>query len=374
MSGFRAVSATPTAGDLIKGSNSSPFAIAYEQRRMGRRFSKGIHKSVSLCGTGSGTLRVYENDDGESRSTIAAKHNCHSSWACPVCSPKLAVARSKILAPQVSELLNRGYSAHLVTLTLRHDRGDDLASMFDAMGRAWTKLSSGKAWKKWRNPINLNKAEYVKGMDLTWSLRNGWHPHLHIALYLPPEHDQDIEWFVTRWMSCLRAEGFDALRSAQDISSVNRLSTVEEVQSAQTITAYAAMTAQMPTAEAISVALKKSRKDGSFTPFEILAKANNGDRYFVILWRKYVAATKGRRQVTTSRGLRLSPDEELDLGVDDVALLGQKTRQEIEGTHLETELFKAASSCSIQERRCAVALVLLKCRADDWSIIPPPPD
>lgn len=375
---LNACAAGKPCGDLIKGSNSSPFQVAYALRRGGRRFVHDIHRSLSLCGTGTGTLRTYEDEDG-AHASIAAKHNCHSAWACPVCSPKLAAARDKAIAPQVRKLIAEGYTAHLVTLTVRHFRGDELPFILDGLGAAWTKLASGKAWKEWRSIGNLN-TEFLRGVDMMWSVRHGWHPHLHIALYLPPNHPGDVEWFVQRWMKSLRSLGFEAERAAQDISMFTALSTEEAIRTAEKITAYALATAKMPTAEALGMAVKRARHDGSFSPFEILAKAESGDRYFLHLWRQYVAATKGRRQVTTSRGLKLKPDAELALDADNVAVLGDKARQEVEGSPLFGELIEAATIKDRDERRCAVALVLHQLQAEDWRILPvaelhtPPPD
>lgn len=350
---------------LIKGSNPSPFAVAYDLRRCGRHFAKGIHNSVRLCGTGVGTLRTYESDDGP-RATVSARHNCHSAWACPVCSPKIAAARQKILAPQVAKLIGSGYTAHLVTLTIRHNRGHDLDVLFDAMSSAWEKLSSGKAWKDWRNTGGLS-VQYVRGVDLTWSFWNSWHPHLHIALYLPPGHSGDVEWFVTRWIKCLADQGFIALREAQDISKKIDLDTVRQ---AETITAYAGATARMPTAEAIGTAMKKSKTEGSFSPFEMLAKAAAGDAFFEARWKEYVAATKGRRQVTVSRGLKLSDDKDLTLA-DDVATLGPEAKEEIECSGMIPALLSAARCVDLEERRVSVASVLSRLEAKDWRILEP---
>ena len=356
----------------IKGSNSSRFEIAYDLRRTGRRFSKGVHNSVRLCGTGIGTLRTYESDDGP-KATVSARHNCHSAWACPVCSPKLASARQKVLAPQVVRLIERGYTARLVTLTLRHNSGHDLAELFDAMGLAWGSMTSGREWRGWRNIGGL-AAQYVKGLDLTWSLRNGWHTHLHVALYLPPGHSGDVEWFIERWIKCLEAEGFSALREAQD---AGKAITLESVKEAERITAYAGATAAMPTAEAVGMAMKKGRADGSFTPFEILAKAAAGDAFFEKRWKEYVAGTKGRRQVTTSRGLRLSDDKDLSLA-DDVATLGPQSKEEVECEGMIPALLSAARCGDEKERRLSVASVLSRLEAKDWRILPvrvaPPPD
>lgn len=360
----------------IKGSNSSggpsKYEIAYDLRRCGRRFARGIHNSVRLCGTGVGTLRTYESDDGP-RATVSARHNCHSAWACPVCSPKVAAARQRVLAPQVVRLLERGYSAHLVTLTLRHGRGDDLGYLFDGLNVAWKAMTSGRAWKDWRTVDGLS-VEYVRGLDLTWSLRNWWHPHLHAAIYLPPGHDGDLEWFIERWIKCLQDEGFVALREAQD---AGRKITIDSVKEAEKITAYAGATAAMPTAEALGMAMKKNRAEGSFSPFEILARAAAGDAFFEKRWKEYLEATKGRRQVTTSRGLKLNDDKDLTLA-DDVATLGPEAKEEAECSGMIPALLSAARCADPAERRVSVASVLSRLVARDWRMLepkrPPPPD
>lgn len=360
----------------IKGSNSSAqpskYEIAYDLRRCGRRFARGIHNSVRLCGTGLGTLRTYESDDGP-RATVSARHNCHSAWACPVCSPKIASARQRILAPQVVKLLERGYTARLVTLTLRHAQGDDLGYLLDGLGEAWGALTKGRAWQNWRS-IGRLAVEYVRGLDLTWSLRNGWHPHLHIALYLPPGHDGDVDWFIARWIACLRAEGFIALREAQD---AGREITLESAKEAERVTAYAGATAAMPSAEALGMAMKRNRAEGSFGPFEMLARAAAGDAFFEKRWKEYLEATKGRRQVTVSRGLRLSDDKDLALA-DDVATLGPAAKEEVECEGMIPALLSAARCADPAERRVSVASVLSRLIAKDWRMLepkrPPPPD
>lgn len=265
-------------------------------------------------------------------------------------------------------LLERGYTARLVTLTLRHAKGDDLGYLLDGLNEAWGATTKGRAWKDWRN-VGCLASEYVKGLDLTWSLRNGWHPHLHIALYMPPGHDGDVEWFITRWIACLRAEGFIAVREAQD---AGREITLESVKEAERITAYAGATAAMPSAEALGMAMKKGRAEGSFGPFEMLARAAAGDTFFEKRWKEYLEATKGRRQVTTSRGLKLSDDKDLTLA-DDVAVLGPEAKEEAECSGMIPALLSAARCADQDERRVSVASVLSRLDARDWRMLEPKP-
>ena len=163
-----------------------------------------------------------------------------------------------------------------MTLTLRHAKGDDLGCLLDGLGDAWGAMTKGRAWKDWRNVGGL-AAEYVRGLDLTWSLRNGWHPHLHAAIYLPPGHDGDVEWFITRWIACLRAEGFIALREAQDAGREIRLESAKE---AERVTAYAGATASMLSAQALGMALTRNPAEGSLSADEMLARSAAGETCF----------------------------------------------------------------------------------------------
>jgi len=281
-----------------------------------------------------------------------------------------------------------GYTAHLVTLTLSHHRGHNLSYLFDALSAAWSGLASGKAWQKWRSvfcevPAYTNdfgewspgveqlNTEYVKGLDLTWSLKNGWHPHLHIVIYLPPGHSGDVEWFVQRWINMLAKQGFTALRKAQDVSSA--MSSGSE-SNAEKATEYAEAMNKMLTAEAVSMATKRGRSEGSFSPFEILAKALSGDDFFVRLWKDYVKSTKGRRQTTVSRGFKLKRDEELPLA-DDVAALGSDAVKELDARNMIQDLMFAAKNEDKDVRRWAVEIVLSRLESTSWRIIGErPPD
>lgn len=118
-----------------------------------------------------------------------------------------------------------------------------------------------------------------------------------------------------------------------------------------------------------------------------------------MLWLGYVTATKGKRQVTTSRGLSLVDDEEIVLQEDEgehpdaVASLGPMTIKELDRRELTCVLLDAAEMAVVRSRdgpvfadgmlrsrtaavRSAVRGVLETLKAGDWRILdhsPPSP-
>lgn len=298
--------------------------------------------------------------------------HCHSAWACPVCSPKLAAARAESLQPQIAEKMGEGWTAWLLTLTVQHEFGDGLAWLLDGLTDAWKAVTSGKAWSNWRG-VGEGSCQFVRGFDVTHG-RNGWHPHLHILLLLPPGR-RDAAWLLTRWRNCLAAQGFESLPEGQHCVQVNDPGAAA---------AYAVSPAAVY--EPVAMAKKRARGKGvGRTPFEILSAAVDdyaaqvqGSRN-IALWREYVGATKGRRQATSSRRLKLKPelDEHNAEDVDELALLGKSTVRELDrgqpGKRTSDLLDIVELSGPLVRREAVRDFLKQNVRAVDWRILEPDP-
>lgn len=335
------------------------------------------HKALALCGLGrkpiSGephgldwaTLQCTGAGE-EARADIRGTLRCGSPWACPVCAPKLASARARVLGPQIASRLAAGWRAFFITLTVRHQRLDLLEDLFSGLSKAWAKLTSGKGWK---TLTREGRPEFVRGYDLTWSPENGWHPHVHVVLLVPPSADgkKMADGMAVRWRSMLSNLGFDALPQAQD---------VQECYDAEEAAAYAVAPAAVY--EATSLATKKARKGNSgLTAFDILRAAvpetGEPDPAMVARWCEYVSAVKGRRQTTVSRGLTLDEDKVLiEIQEEEeaqlIAELGPETISELDRSRRLAELLEVVEESSPSMRRDAAFLVLSTLRSRDWSI------
>ena len=268
-----------------------------------------------------------------------------------------------------------GWTAWLLTLTVRHQRAHALADVFGALRDGWKTMTSGKAWQALKV---LGAPEYVRGSDLTWSSAHGWHPHNHVLALFPPGHgdgEATAKAVLARWRLVMGGLGWEASPHAQDARRCSN-------------PAAAARYAVTPAAvyEAVALAKKRSRSArAGLTPFEVLgaavADADAGEwagSRPVALWREYVAATKGRRQATSSRGLTLvEPVLADDVVGDVVAVLGRQTLAELDQARRVPELLEAVEVAARGEGACpertreSVREVLSTLAARDWWLTQP---
>jgi hypothetical protein len=72
------------------------------------------------------TLAVTTNTDGSRTAGYSGLASCGSVWACPQCAAKIATRRADDLSKVMRAVDKAGGSAFLLTLTMRHSRGDRL--------------------------------------------------------------------------------------------------------------------------------------------------------------------------------------------------------------------------------------------------------
>ncbi len=282
--------------------------------------------------------------------------------------------RARLLAPQIAARLEAGWTAWLVTLTLRHERGDLLAPLFDGLGKGWSLLTSGKPGQALRA---RGRPEFVRGFDLTWSERHGWHPHVHVLLMLPPGHgdgQETADAFAARWRTVVAGLGFQALPAAQD---------VQRCADAKAAAAYATTPAAVYESVGISTKTARSSRAG-LTAFDLLRAAvpehGQAEPAAVARWCEYLAAVRGRRQTTVSRGMSLDEDQLLLRGEDvemppsdKVAEMGAETIAELDRTRRTAELLEAVEEARDDRwmRRTLAHALLSELRSRDWIVFDP---
>lgn len=188
--------------------------------------------------------------------------------------------------------------------------------------------------------------------------------------------------FAARWRTVLGGLGWEALPGAQN---------VQPCRDAAKAAAYA--TAPAAVYEAVGIGTKTARNPrAGMTAFDILrgavSESGVGDLGMIARWCEYVAAVKGRKQTTVSRGLTLSEDSVLleeseQPEVDVLAQLGAATVSELDRGRLVPGLLEAVEDyAGDPDAAREVARVFLSgLRARDWWVVwpplpepPPPPD
>jgi len=270
---------------------------------------------VRKCGrTAKGlTVDVAVSQDG--RAAFQGLTTCGSVWACPACARKILARRAQELG-QAVELWDRaGGSVAMVTLTMRHDRGDALADLWDSLSDAW-----GAAWQT-RRTKTVKPLAGVKGwarcVEATHGA-NGWHLHIHALVLL--EHadraDQLGRAMFDGWSARLQRRG---LRAPIADSGGLDVKVLDVGKAAERIGDYLAK-GTLPVSDGLSAAreltghaTKRARRRNR-TPFAILADVAAHDdagalrdrayRRDVALWHEWEDASRGRRALTWSVGIR----------------------------------------------------------------------
>lgn len=277
-------------------------------------------------GDGGPALRLSPRPGGGEIAGFAGLATCGSVWVCPVCSAKIATRRADDLADFMRTALERECSASLVTLTMRHHEGQKLSDCWDALSKAWAAVTSGKQWVTDQQKYGLRG--WVKAVEVTRG-KNGWHVHIHALLVWDelvtmPEarHVGNRMW--QRWDRALRRSGFDSLR---DLGGV-------DVRMASLLPGAAGGLHEyfVKLSHEITGGQAKLAKGGGRTPFQILANIfEAGEVDDVTAWHEWEQASRGRRQIAWSKGLREwaelgeeQTDEDLaaeELGTDDMMFL-----------------------------------------------------
>lgn len=270
------------------------------------------------------TVGVHHSGDVDKGAHWSGIERCASIWACPVCSAVIRAERANDIQAAVEKWQQEDNHLVFVTLTMRHRKTDKLDVTLNAALKAWQRICQGKAWEKFKARFGVQG--YVRAVEITMG-QNGWHPHIHALLFTDrpmTKADQDAltSALFDRWVTYVqkfgggmptKLRGIDVRPATKDGKVVAQyLGKLQEQKTPQPDQGIGKEMARFDF---------KTGRGSSLTPFELLdATGEDDESTFTAyrLWNEFVAATKGRRAITWSKGLR-----------DLVALEDEKTDEEI---------------------------------------------
>lgn len=217
---------------------------------------------------------------------------------------------------------------YLLTLTLPHDEGDDLKPLRKHISRAWSRMTQGAPFKRWKERLEL--AGTVRALEVTHG-RNGWHPHLHVALYsrglTAGELEEFREWCARQWRRFVTEKTANG-RTYRAPSAAHGV-TLQALNGSSYLT-------KMGLAGELTLAASKEGRGEHRTPWQILrdltvaaytkGKTTDDTLEDRSLWWEYSRAMKGARQLTYSKGLRQK--YALPAELEDAALADTQTELE----------------------------------------------
>lgn len=231
---------------------------------------------------------------------------CGSVWSCPVCSAKIRHGRTleadSAMRKWISTRKVLPRSVLFLTLTMPHDATDDLPHLISTIKHAFSRLFSGRPWRRDRERFRIRA--WLRVWDITHG-KNGWHPHLHIALFVAgnPSPDElealEHEWY-RRWAEAVTEKGFRAPSRAHGIH-------LEKARHADQVSKYLLRVKGEDSGARLALELARGdlKVGKGRTPFQVLRDfIDSGDLRDLNLFKDYEKATKGQHFSRWSNGAR----------------------------------------------------------------------
>lgn len=235
------------------------------------------------------TSQVEIHKQGE-RCYYRGLAKCGSGWICPVCGAKISEARRQ----ELKQAAASGCSTILLTLTLQHNRRDPLEEVLGALLSASRRLRSGRKYQALEARYSIVAS--ASALEFTYSQEHGWHAHRHILLFSQKAQSeiniQALEAELSeRWCAMLAKQGkygseFYALKAQLG----------EE--------ASAGYIAKWGAAEELTKSQSKQVQGGSYSVWQLLEQAEQGELWAVAAFREYAHCVKGKHALTWSKGAR----------------------------------------------------------------------
>lgn len=227
---------------------------------------------------------------------------CGSVWACAVCAHKIAGVRRREIGKLLLVHKETGGAVYMATLTMPHHVYQSPKLLRQGIAKAFGKILEGEArQREWERAGVIG---YVRALEVTHG-PNGWHPHLHV-LWLFENNNPFAaaafgKWLFGRWSQTIETLGFGKCsKKAWRFDQVRTLKQAGE---------YVVKGGED---WELTHAHLKDGRDGHRPPFQILWDFHLYSRASdAALFRQYVLAFKGARQLTWSGGLRKRYDLEV---------------------------------------------------------------
>jgi hypothetical protein len=285
-----------------------------------------VAKCLKVPRTSAG-VGVRIGADG--RAGLSNLCTCANVWACPVHAAKIGAERAREeLTPVIRHVIDEdGGSVVHVIFTTSHHGGLSLEETRRAVQAAWAFLTSHKRWRLIDK--EYERYGFTRALEVTWGEKNGWHPHLHVLLYLRKRIDEmDCQRLCGRIFDVYKRGLEQAGRSCAASHGVDAVLATTQRAAETVLARYVTKIASEITRQD-----HKKGKWGRFSPFELLREAvEQGDAGAMDRWHEYEQAMLGAKLLTWSGKWRKGDDIRTRAGVRK-----ERTDEEIDADEIGDE-------------------------------------
>lgn len=281
---------------------------------------KGVQPLGRVVGCGRAAMAQVAFGMAQDGPHVVGTQTCCSVHSCPVCSPVIRQSRASDLSEAITRWEAEGGWVYFLTLTVPHTSAMSYVAARRRLSKVLQRWSSGRS--RVDMDVELGGDGYlgmVRALDVTYSERNGWHPHYHIVLFVPAGVTQSKvrSACVERWIDACRNvmhqetnPDYRGPRNRADETSqdrqyrknARRACDVRRVFGGEAGRTSLAMYAMKAGLELYRHDLKKAGQGSS--PWELLERAMNGDQGAAERWAEYSKGSEGAHASQWSQKLR----------------------------------------------------------------------
>lgn len=246
-----------------------------------QRFGNNVSPSVDVCLNETTKVVRYNN-----------LQSCNSVWSCPVCSEKISIHREHEVRTICNNAQKEGFQLHFLTLTIPHKFNQNLKVLKDSLAEVLRQITKKRFY------TNLKKQHaiegYIRALEVTFSFKNGWHPHLHVLYIHKSENFQEFsDEFYSLWAKEVEKIGLGKCSK--------KAYKCKEVFNEQGISEY--ITKWDLSKELVQ---GQVRKDGdSYSPFALMKEyQETNNEVFLNRFLEFSMSFHGAKQLTYSREVK----------------------------------------------------------------------
>lgn len=286
----------PTLDDKLRQIRSERYALQSVAKKAipNERVSKCLRLSFN------GEIEVWKHLK-TNRSFYNGLLVCGSVWNCPVCAAKISERRRTELQQAFDTWKEQEGKLALLTLTFSHKKTDILKDTLKKFTSATSRFASGKRYNRIRTEMGL--IGRIRVFEITWSERNGFHPHIHLALFY--KHEVNLNK-----IKMALYELWETACNKFGLSSSEQYGL--DLQGAEKLDEYLSKHGNWSLEQEMSKSHMKKARFESLTPFDFLRyyldsydiETNTYNVKYLKLFKEYAAALKGKTQCYWSPGLK----------------------------------------------------------------------
>lgn len=233
---------------------------------------------------------------------FAGLQTCKSVWTCAVCASRISESRAHEIATMIEQAKAWGETVGMVTYTLQHSERQPLLQTLTALKEARRWMLRHRQYKALKKGLNIVGS--ATSTEITWSAKNGFHPHFHEVLFFDAPMNPFDKGYLEGQLNNLWHKALLA-HSANGLTGIQVKATWGNGDVSGYITKLGSGIGEWGLDRELTKHYAKVAEGQSYTMQGLLLSrllADNLEHERV--WKEYALTTKGMNAIVFSQGLR----------------------------------------------------------------------